>query len=205
MLDGTYTGLQASIAGFLHRTDMTAVIPDLIILGEARIARDLRLRRQVTHTTLATVANTQTVTLPTDFLEAENISVVDAGINRNLEYVNIERLNVKYPDGAGNGSPVVYTFESNNILLGPTPDAIYPVDFFYYARWAPLATTPSNWLLSNHPNIYLFSALAEAGDYTKDSDGVSKWEAKYNLGVKKLQDSDDESQFSGAALRVRTV
>lgn len=205
MLDGTYTGLQATIAGFLHRTDMTAIIPDLIILGEARIARDLRLRRQVIRTTLYTVAGNQNITLPADFLEAENISVIAGGFDNNLEYVNIERLNVKYPNGSGNSQPRVYTFEANSLLLGPTPDAIYNVDFFYYSRWVALATTPANWLLTNHPNIYLFAALAEAGDYTKDNDSASKWEGKYHHGIKTLQDSDDESQFSGAALRVRTV
>ena len=72
----TYTDLQASVANWLHRTDLTDVIPDLIVLAEARIARDLRLRSQVVSTTLSTVANQRTVTFPTDWLEFENVTLV---------------------------------------------------------------------------------------------------------------------------------
>lgn len=204
-LDGTYTGLQASIASWLHRSDMTAIIPDLVILAEARIARDLRLRRQVTNVTLSTIAATQAVALPSDYLELENLSVISGGVNVQLNYINIESLNVKYPDGSYSGVPKVYTFESSNILLGPTPDAIYSLDAYYYARFASLTVTPANWLLTNHPNIYLYAALAEAGDWTQDEKNLAKWEAKYHADVEKLQESDDAAMFSGAALRVRNT
>ena len=71
----TYTDLLASVAAWLNRSDLTAVIPDFVSLAEGRIARDLRLRKQVINTTLSTVAGTQSVTLPSDFLEAENLAI----------------------------------------------------------------------------------------------------------------------------------
>lgn len=37
--------LQAAIAGWLARSDLTASIPDFIQLGEARINRELRTRQ----------------------------------------------------------------------------------------------------------------------------------------------------------------
>lgn len=203
-LDGTYIGLLASVASWLHRSDMTAIIPDLVVLAEARIARDLRLRRQVTATTLATVASTQAVALPSDYLEMENLSLTSGGIDNSLEYVTIERMNIKYPSGAWDGIPKVYTFEGSSILFGPRPDAIYSVPIYYYARMAALTVTPTNWLLTNHPNIYLFGALAEAGDWVQDTENVSKWEKKYQAGMDTLSVTDDESMFSGAALRVRS-
>ena len=203
-LDGTYAGLQASIAGWLHRSDLTTVIPDLVVLAEARIARELRLRRQVVSSSLATTAGVQSIALPSDYLEAENLSVVNAGVDTQIIYVNIEHLNVKYPAGAGDGVPAVYTFEANNILFGPRPDGIYTVNFYYYQRWPALALTPTNWLLTYHPNVYLFGALAEAADYAQ-SDNISKWEQKYTAGVKTLQTTDDNSMFSGSALRVRRI
>jgi hypothetical protein len=203
-LDGTYTGLLASVASWLHRSDMTAIIPDLVVLAEARIARDLRLRRQVTSATLATIAATQAVALPSDYLEMENLSLTSGGVDNSLEYINIERMNLNYPAGNGDGIPVVYTFEGSNILLGPRPDAVYSMPIYYYARMAALTVTPTNWLLTNHPNIYLFGALAEAGDWVQDTENVAKWEAKYKAGVAALTVSDDNSMFSGAALRVRS-
>ena len=43
-LDGTYSGLKASVADWLKRTDLTSNIPDLVKLAEARIARDFPRR-----------------------------------------------------------------------------------------------------------------------------------------------------------------
>ena len=199
----TYSDLLTSVASWLHRTNLTAVIPDLVVLAEARIARDLRLRRQISASTLSSIAATQAVALPSDFLEMENVTITTGGVDLNMEYVNIERLNVEYPDGAYNGRPSVFSFEGNNMLLGPTPDAVYSLPIYYYARITPLATTPTNWLLTNHPNIYLYGTLAEAGDFIQSAELTAKWEAKYAQGVKDLQDSDDTSMFSGSALRVR--
>jgi hypothetical protein len=40
-LDGTYAGLQASVADWLNRADLTAVVPDFIAMAEAQISRRL--------------------------------------------------------------------------------------------------------------------------------------------------------------------
>ena len=201
----TYGGLKTSIAAWLKRSDMDAIIPDFITLAEARIARDLRLRKQITSATLPTVGGNQAVTLPADFLEAENVSLL-TDPKTQLVYVNIEHLDSQYPTGLRTGSPAVYTLEGDNILLGPTPDGVYQVDLLYYGKFAALsASTDTNWLLTNHPSIYLFAALAEAHPYTMDDGRVALWEQKYAKDVKALQDADDQSMFSGTSLRVRQI
>ena len=200
-----YTDLLASVASWMHRSDLTSVIPDMVVVAESRIARDLRIRRQITAGTLTTTANTQSTALPTDFLEAENLSISSGGVNRNLEYVNVERMDLAYPVGSGNGVPVVYTFEGASVLWGPVPDAAYTVSLYYYARLTALATTSTNWLLTNYPDVYLFSTLAECADYVNDKANFAKWEAKYKQAVTELQISDNASMFSGSAIRVRTI
>ena len=200
---GTYTELQASIADWLHRGDLTAIIPDFVALAESRISRDLRLRAQLTSTTLSTVADTQAVALPTDFLEIENLSCTSGGMDRSMEFVTLERLNLSYPEGSGNGIPSVYSVVGSNLYLGRVPDGVYSLPFGYYAKFAALSVTPTNWLLTNHPGVYLFAALAESADYAQ-SEQIGKWEGKYSALVKALQDADSQAKFSGAALRVRT-
>ena len=201
----TYTDLLVSVASWMHRSDLTTIIPDLVVVAESRIARDLRIRRQITAGTLTTTADTQSTSLPTDFLEAENLSISSGGVNRNLEYVNVERMDLAYPVGSGNGVPVVYTFEGANVLWGPVPDAAYTVSLYYYARLTALATTSTNWLLTNYPDVYLFSTLAECADYVNDKANLAKWEGKYKQAVTELQSSDVASMFSGSAIRVRAV
>lgn len=199
-----YTDLQASIASYLHRTDLSVQIVDFIALAEARIARDLRLRSQVTTATLTTTANSQAVALPTGWLENENVSLTGT-LPVNLRYANIEYLDTAYPDGYSPSRPAVYSIEGNNMLLGPTPDAAYTIALLYYKKMDALAVTPTNFLLTTHPSIYLFAALAEACTFLEEDARVSLWEAKYKKDLADVQSKDTQGQFSGAALRVRTL
>ncbi len=198
----TYTDLQASIAAWLHRSDLTSVIPDFVALAEARIARDLRIRSMINSATIATVAGTQSASLPTGWLEFENVTLA-ASPDRNLNYVPIQHLNEKYPDNAYTGTPVVYSVEGDTILFGPTPDTAYDVPVIYYKRFDALSTTPTNWLLTNHPSIYLMASLCESAPYIMDDARVALWEQKYAADVARLQQVDDQGQASGSVLRVR--
>ena len=199
----TYTDLQASIANWAHRSDLTALMPDFVTLAEARISRDLRLRQQITSTTLAATAGVQTVAIPADWLEFENLTVV-ASPDRQLVYVPVEHMDSRY-DSMDVGIPVVYTIEGSSILLAPKPDAAYPLSVFYYARFPSIITNSTNWLLTNHPSIYLFSCLIEVFSYLQNSDEIAGFTARYSSEFDRLQNQDDRATHSGSALRVKVI
>lgn len=201
----TYSDLQTSIAGWLNRSDLTAVIPDFIVLAEGKIARDLRIRKQVVNTTLTTVAGTQGVSLPSDFLEMENISITSTTPQAALSVVTPEILDRRYPANYGTGQPAVYALLGDQIQFGPTPDAAYTISMDYYQRFTALATTPTNWLLTNYPAIYLFGALAEAANYLMDEQRAAMWTQRYGQECDALQQMDDQALRSGSTMRVRTL
>lgn len=201
-----YVDLQASILTWTNRPDLTTLTADFVTLAESQIARDLRLRKQITATNLATVANAQSVTLPTDWLEFENVSILDSGgVTRQLTYVNVEHLGNRYPPGGTTNTPRIYTIEGDNLQLGPVPDAVYSIPVIYYARFGALATSSTNWLMTTHPSIYLYQCLRQAALYLMNDAGAVKWGAMYGKEVVDLQDQDDAAQHSGSALRVRQV
>ena len=203
-LDGTYGGLKASIASWLKRSDLTSSIPDLVALAEARIARDLRLRAQIVTATLTTVAGQRYVTLPSDWLETENLTLASTSPPASLSVVTPEVLDRKFPDGYVTRQPEVYTVVADRLLLGPTPDAAYTISLAYYARLDALSgDSDTNWLLAGHPGVYLFGSLAESAPFLMDDERVSLWEAKYKADVAALQLADDQSLRSGSAMRVR--
>ncbi|MDE1997651.1 MAG: hypothetical protein KGI52_01860 [Burkholderiales bacterium] len=200
----TYDGLTASIGSWIKRSDLAANIPDFIRLAEARIARELRLRRQITTATIPTVGGVQSIDLPDDYLEAENITL-QGSIPRQLTFVPIEHLDARYPADY-TAMPAVYTMLGNQLLMGPVPDAIYNIEVVYYARFTPLSSSnQTNWLLQNHPGIYIFSALAEAEPFMMNDDRSVMWEGKAEREIEKLQSADDQAVHSGTALRVKTV
>lgn len=201
----TYTDLLASVAAWLNRSDLTAVIPDFVTLAEGRIARDLRLRKQVTSTTLTTVAGTQSITLPTDFLEAENLTLSSTSPAGAMSVVTPEILDRKYPDAYVTGQPLVYAFLGDTILFGPTPDDAYPVRLDYYQRFPALSTASTNWLLTNHPSLYLNACLAEGSAYLMDIEKAQAYDGRYRADMDLLQGVDDAALRSGSAMRVRAL
>ena len=204
MILTSYADLQASVANWLNRTDLAAVIPDFIAIAEAYHSRDLRLRKQITATTLSTVPGSRGVALPSDFLEIENISLL-ASPERQLSYATVEQMDSVYPNGGPGAMPSLYTIEGDNILLGPTPDGVYAVSLLYYARFPSLSAAPSNWLMTNHPTAYLYASLMQASIYLKDKSGAAEYKALYDEIKADLQKQDDRSQHSGSTLRVRRL
>lgn len=203
-LDGTYTGLVASISSWMNRTDLATVVPDFVTVVESRIARDLRLRNQIVTSTLTATASVQSVALPADWLEFENLSVTLTGTpDTNLQYLTIEQIDAKYPNGGGTSRPFVYTIEGPNILLGPMPDVNYTIGILYYARFPSLITAGTNWLMTNFPNVYLYGALREAALFTMNDERAAHWDTLYMKTVKDVQDIDDQAAHSGSALRVK--
>ena len=200
----SYRGLKAELALWLKRTDLTTNIVDFIALAESRMNHELRLRRQITTTTLVTVANDQDVTLPTDFLEFENLTL-QSSPPASLSVVTPEILDRKFPASFQTGMPQVYAPIGNVIRLGPTPDAAYNIAADYYAKWDLATTQESNWLLTNYPVIYLAGAMMEASAYLFDDQAMARWEARFRAEMDAVQKADDMALRSGSAMRVRAL
>lgn len=192
----TLGDLKTSVASWLKRSDLTAQIPDFISLAEARIARDLRLRAQLTTTDLSTVANTATVTLPADWLESETAELVGYGL---LEAGALEVLGQAW--GSDKGRPRQMAVRGSSAVLFPTPDAVYTLRLTYFAKYALSGDSSTNWLLTNHPGIYLYAALAEAEPYLVNDPRAATWEAKYQQERNGLWAADQNARFSGSVLR----
>ena len=200
----SYAQLVASVSTWAHRTDLEAMYPDLVALAEARISRDMRLRQQIVSTSLAIATGVQTVGLPIDWLELENLSVNTVPAT-NLIYVTVEQLDNRFPAGGVNGVPVNYTIEGGNLLLGPAPSSDMAINLIYYAKFPSLLDSGSNWLMTTHPSIYLFAVLMEVMQYTQNSEQLAIYTQRYQTESLQLQNQDDRATHSGSALRVRTI
>lgn len=199
-----YTDLVASVASWMNRTDLTAVIPDFVTIAESRIARDLRLRKQITSSTLTTSTTTRAVTLPSGFLEFSSINI-DGTPDTIVQVVTPEYLDAKYPEGGYSAKPIVCAVEGDSVLFGPTPDSAYTVNIEYFARFPGLAANSTNWLMTNHPNVYLSACMAQGALYTLDKTGAAEWNAVYKGEIAELQKDDQNAIHSGSVLRVKAI
>lgn len=195
-----YSELKTSIADFLNRQDLTSVIPTFVTLTEADLNRMVRHRSQLTRAT-ATL-DTQFTSLPSDFLEAKNIQLNSTPVI-SLEYVTPEyadELRAKYQTG----EPVWYTIIGDTIEVVPVPQVEYTIELVYYKQIPALSVSnTSNWLLANHPDIYLFGSLLKAAPYLKDDERINTWGSLYKQALGDLQFFSDKSETSGSSLKMR--
>lgn len=182
-----YDWLKMSVAGWLHRTDLTGVIPDFVMLAEKRISGMLEARAQDLAATLTTTAGAATVDLPRDLISIHALSLPIYG---NVEHMDTQTFAAAYQVGAA-GAPRHYTIIGSSIKLGPVPDDVYSITCFYRAGVPALADNAgTNWLIEQHAEIYLAATMCEALIYIGNNEKLQTWEAKYAAAVDALNSTD---------------
>jgi hypothetical protein len=197
----TYADLQTSVASWLHRSDLTAITPDLIRLGELRIFREVRCRDM--ETALSGTIASGVIALPSDYLDLK-FAYIDATPVSKLDRASASQIYEQYPYRNASGKPTSIGREGSNFIFGPYPDSGYTVKGIYYAEPVSIATT-ANALFVANPDLYLFAALCEAAPYIQDDPRVQLWEGKYASIKQQIAWQDTEEYGSGAGMAVRAV
>lgn len=200
----SYSDLQTTIAGYLARTDLTTQIPDFIRLAETRLRRDLRIRQMLKSVTTATVAADSTVELPSDFIEVRDFVVVGNPVQP-LNYFSPSAFN-RNTRTWEIGKPNSYTVLANDFQLSPVPDAVYTVQLFYFAAPTFLSdSNTSNVFLANTPDALLYGALLEAAPYLMDDARINTWGTMFDRAMASITRSDEQGQYSGVPLAIKTT
>jgi hypothetical protein len=203
----TYANLQTSVANWLARpgdSNITANVGDMITLFEAEARRRLKTRFNETRTTLSTVAGTATVALPSDFGEMREITVAVGNADKVLVYAPPEQMDAAYPSEVTDES-ILYTIEGTNLRLKPIPGQVYSLSVLYMQGIVALSNgAPTNWLLTNHPDAYLFGALAEAEAFIGEDERIALWIQRRDASFASILTADIKARWSGGALQMRT-
>jgi hypothetical protein len=191
---GNYTELQASVADFLNRSDLTSVIPDFITMAEAELNRTLRVREMSVRTQAP--IDSQYVKLPDDFLGMRNIDLLTDPVTP-MTYKNLQNLDVHRASDA-TGKPIYYSIMQNNIEFSPVPDGDYTIEIVYYQKVPALSVFSTNWLLDSHPDAYLYGTLMHSAPYLQADERIGVWAGKYQQVIQQIITSDEKAKFSGS-------
>jgi hypothetical protein len=195
-----YTTLKSSVADFLNRQDLAAVIPTFISLSEANLNRVLRTRAMLCRATA--LLDTHFTKLPSDFLEAKNIQLNTDPVT-SLQYVTIEHADLLRARWS-TGKPRYYTIVGDTLEVVPPPDTGYTVELVYYKQIPALTElNETNWLLTSHPDVYLYGTLLQSAPYLKDDERIPIWGQLYKQFVADVQYSSESSEVSGSRLVMR--
>ena len=197
-----YTDLQASVAGYLGRSDLSSQIPDFIRFAEIRLARDLRTRLMLKSATAPTVAADARVALPTDFLEIRDL-FVQGNPRMPVTYLSPSAF-TRDARADESGLPVFYTVLASEFQFAPQPDTVYTLEILYYARPTVLSSiTASNVFLANYPDALLYGALLEAEPYLINDARSQTWATLYDRAIKNISDADQGGEYSGIPLQMK--
>lgn len=198
----SYSDLKASIADWLARNDLTNQIADFIALAEARINRELRCREQIDIDT-GTIS-TQQIEIPSDFVETVMLTLDTTSANP-LEYRPIEDSQ-KREGGETSGEPRWFSVLGDRIYLYPAPDGYYTYSLSYYAKVPSLSdSSPTNWLLTKAPDVYLFAALKEGSGHLMDAQAEAAWDAKFRMALDSLHASETRTKRTSGPYRARVL
>ena len=199
-----YSDLQASVAGYLGRSDLTTQIPDFIRFAELRLGRELRTRQMLNTATAPTVANDARTALPTDFLEIRDL-FIQGNPRRPLTYLSPSAFS-REAKADSIGLPVFYTILASEFKYAPIPDTVYTLEILHYAKPTFLSTSnTSNVFLANYPDALLYGALIEAEPYLINDARSQLWATLYDRAIKNISDADQSGDYSGVPLQMKVT
>lgn len=200
----SYDELISEIASYMHRDDLATVSPGFVQRAEARFNRMLLTPEREAVDTLTTVADTETVSLPSDFWALRAL-YIDADPKVILEAMSPDTLRGCYAAAASARPDGFFVQGGDTLVLGATPDAEYSLILNYWQTIPALNdANPTNWLLTSHPDIYLYGCLAEAAIYTFDEQRASYWRGICESHMQELMISSNRKNYGGAPLRARS-
>lgn len=196
----TYSDLKTALANWMHRSDLTSVIPDSIVLCESDFNRRLRIAQMEVRSTADFDEGHEN--LPTDFLELREVRV-NANPAISLEYMTPAQMTQRYPV-LTSGRPSFYTLVDSQIRMNVIPTS--EVEISYYARIPALTdAAPTNWMLTNHPDVYLYGSLTYLEPFIKNDKRLPMWKQLYEVSVNQVKDADRQSRWSGSTLQMRAA
>lgn len=186
-----YAALQATVATFLIRGDQTATIPILIQLAESKINRELRKRQAEMDASLVGVVGSRYIPLPAAYDEALNCWYVDASgrwpVARFIDPALITTSTAP-------GRPYQWTIDGANLAFERPCDQAYAFTLRMLGKYALSDAVPTNDLLADYPDVYLYGTLAEAGPMLRDPDLTSVYEQKFDAAIASVNAKDARSR-----------
>lgn len=183
-----FSTLVAAIKDRANRTDMTdADAEGFIQQAENRLNRLLRMREMEEIATVTT-DSLGVGSIPADFLEMR--AVYDSESNL-VEFVNPEWIIT-----AKDASPKAYALMGGDLRLSPAAAETLTL-LYYKAIPALTSSSTTNWLLTAHPDVYLYAGLLAFAVWRDEDEDIAKWDAALNRAVSEVMTAAEANRASG--------
>lgn len=204
----TYASLVEDLERYTDRgssgdTTVIAQVPRLINTAERAIVTDLKLQGYQRVLTDLMASGTSVYAKPDRWKETISVSLVDDATRRQLFARSYEYIRSYWPNESETGRPLFYAdYSATHWLLGPTPDAAYPMEIIVYQLPALLSTAnQTNWLTDEAPDMLRYRALMELFLVVKNYERAQIFQGLYADRLRSFQGEDMAKIMDRAAER----
>jgi hypothetical protein len=114
------------------------------------------------------------VALPSDYLAHRRVTWTGQ-LRRELDEVHPSYFQASYPSRPSD-VPAFFTIEDSTLKVMPINST--PLEFEYFQKIPALASNATNWLLTSHPDLYLFGSMVEAEVFGANDERMPLWKAR---------------------------
>jgi hypothetical protein len=212
-----YAALKTAIEDYVENTFSATDFATMTKLAEQRIYNAVQLPNLRKTSTLTLVTGNPQLALPSDFLSAFSLAVVEA----TGEYVfllnkDVNFMRESFPNPATTGTPKYYALNGTTtpliqrVILGPTPGAALSAELNYFYYPESIVTANNTWLGDNFDSVLFNAVLVEAARFMKqEPDIVAETDKQYVQSLtllKNLGDGKDrQDAYRSGQIRTQVI
>jgi hypothetical protein len=203
-----YGELKTSVAAWAARSDLTTIMPDFVLLAHKQLMRDLRghLRLQKRDTAFSVAS--EYVACPTDFLELVSMHCTSANPAFAVQFMDSDTGTNRYQAVAGVPAYVAVVGSTSNVenfKFSPPPSGTYTMTIEYYASLTFFGNdAATNWILTDHPDLYLYGSLVQASGYLEKG-MVDRALAGYTAALESCKNAGRRARWGGNSMTQRVA
>lgn len=185
--------LRTAVVELVKEPKIVEVWPRILGMAERRINRSSRHRKQIDSVTLTFVNGA--ANLPADFLEILHLYDQHGSEMFQVPLSTTKRTGSAYRYFAIDGSQI--------IVYGLTGSR----DLDYYAEIPSIAALPTDtsWLLNDYPDVYLYTAGAEAAAWLQDVERAGSFAQLADQAMREMAVDSHRARFSRGVIIPRGV
>ena len=193
-----YSELQTAVQDAVENSFSSSDFATMTKLAEQRIYNSVQLPNLRKTSSLSLVIGNPQLDLPSDFLAAYSLAVVNGTSYEFLLNKDVNFIRESYPNPAVTGTPKYYALNGTTtpliqrVILGPTPGAALTAELNYFYYPESIVTATNTWLGNNFDSVLFNAVMVEAARWMKqEQDVVAMMDKEYQQSLVLLKNLGD--------------
>jgi hypothetical protein len=187
--------LKTAVTDHLNVTITASNLSDLVLMGETKTVRKLRVREM--ETALSITISSNVAAVPSGLLEVKFAYINDSPVRR-LERKSPGWIYEKYPTRSA-GEELYFAREGTNFIFGPAGTNGHVMKGIYYAT--PTAMTAAvHSVFTAYPDVFFWAILSESEPFIGRDQRIALWESKFQQSLMDANKLNVDELYSGSPL-----